>query len=169
MRSVCVCFVPVFIENGKEKISRKIYYCSNCKKWLKISDSIKHIKQHASIHVPDLFTKETQNQNVSFNQEQKKLFLKNITAFILFENNSFKSIESKFLKNITNELPSRESIVIALSNIAKFTRNEIKSQLAISSANYITFDQWSDPRNREYLGITIRSYIHGKYYDFFWT
>ena len=72
---------------------------------------------------------------------------------------------TSILKNITNELPSRESIVIALSNIAKFTRNEIKSQLAISSANYITFDQWSDPRNREYLGITIRSYIHGKYYD----
>lgn len=158
-------FIPVFKKEGKEKISRKIYYCSICKKWLKISDSIKHIKQHAAIHVPNIFTKET--QNLSFSQEQKKIFLKNITAFILFENNSFKSIESKFLKNITNELPSREKITIALSNIAKFTRNEIKSQLAISSANYLTFDQWSDPKNREYLGITIRSYIHGKYYDFF--
>lgn len=159
-------YVPVFNIKGKEKISRNDFYCSSCHKWLKINESIKQIKNHASVHIPDLFKKQSQNNNI-IGEEQNKLFIKNITFFILFETNSFRSIESLFLKNISRELPSRERITLALKNIANYTRREIKSLISISKANYLTFDQWTDSKNRDFLGITIRSYINKNYKDFF--
>lgn len=62
---------------------------------------------------------------------------------------------------------SKEKLVLALSNISKYTRQEIKSNLLYSSANYITFDQWTDHKNREFLSLTIRAYIKKKYSDYF--
>ncbi|KAK8835293.1 hypothetical protein M9Y10_017582 [Tritrichomonas musculus] len=161
-------FVPVINSNGKEIISKKDFYCSLCKKWLKISESVKQIKLHASIHVPELFKKATGDENpLHLNEQQAKNFRKNITAFILFEINSFKSADSIFLKNITDNTPSRDIVTRALSNLAKAVRREIKQYLISSSANYITFEEWSDFRKREFLGITIRSYKKGKYQDYF--
>lgn len=160
-------FIPVTKEDGKTKISRKVYYCSECKKWLKICDSIKNIKQHASLHVSTIFKKETQGKTDISTDKQKKVFIKNIVAFVLFENNSFKSIESSFLKNISNDIPNRQQLTKILTKVANFTRGEIKNTLLNSTANYLTFDEWTDSRNRSYLGITIRSYIDKKYHDFF--
>lgn len=167
-RDANMIFVPCNIVNGKEVISRKNYYCSVCKKWLKICDSIKQIKNHASIHVPEIFKKTTNKDNTILSDEEKKQrFIQNITAFILLETNSFCSIESPFLKKLSDDIPSREKIIQALTNVSNYVRNKIKTYIATSSANYLTFDQWTDPRNREYLGITIRTYISGIYYDFF--
>ena len=161
-------FVPIIMFNEQEVISRNYYYCSICKKWNKISDSIKNIKRHAFIHLPELFQKNTEQQNSKFlNENQEKNFLKNIVAFILFETNSFRLIESQFLKNISTKMISKEKLVLALSNISKYTRQEIKSNLLYSSANYITFDQWTDHKNREFLLLTIRAYIKKTYSDYF--
>lgn len=159
-------FIPVNNENGKDVISRQHFYCSICKKWLKICESIKQLKMHASIHVPEIFKEEMEKKKTPTN-ETKKFLIKNIIDFVLFENNSFQSIESIFLKNIIRDIPSREKLAEILPKIANFTRKEIKALLAISSANYLTFDQCSDSRKREFLGITIRSYISRKYHDFF--
>lgn len=161
-------FIPVIKDDdGKTKISRNVFYCSKYKKWLKICDSIKNIKQHASLHVSTIFQKETQGKKDVNDDKQQKIFIKNIVAFVLFENNSFLSIESSFLKNISDAIPNRQKLTKILSRVAKYTRSEIKNKLINSTANYLTFDEWTDSRNRSYLGITIRSYISKKYHDFF--
>lgn len=139
-------FIPVFTKDEKQIISKSDFYCSVCKRWYKICSSVKQIKQHASIHIPDLFKKSTN----AFNEEQEKVLFKNITAFILFETNSFISIESPFIQKISEHIPNKNKLLIALKNIADYTRNQIKALVSMSSANYITFDQWSDKKTENF-------------------
>lgn len=161
-------FVPVISQNHIECISRNYFYCTRCEKWLKINQTIKDIKKHASIHVPDIFQKfSKQKKECLLDGEQEKIFIKNIVFFILFETNSFISIESPFLSNICSSLPNREKLTKILEKISKHIRNEIASELLHSSCNYITFDEWNDKKNRKFLGITVRAYIEGQYKDYF--
>ena len=89
---------------------------------------------------------------------QEKNFIKNIVNFGLFDADTFVAIESEFLKRISVNLSSRYKLMSALKNI---------STIALSSFNYITFDEWKDPRKREFLGLTICSYIEVNFNDFF--
>lgn len=88
-------------------------------------------------------------------------------GFVLFDAGSFQLIESQFLSNISDAIPKREKIATASENISKDTQNEITQILKFSSANSITFDEWTDKREKKYLGITIRSFIISDYSDYF--
>lgn len=157
-------------EENKEKISKEYFYCSKCKKWIKTFESVKNIKRHAAIHVPETFKKITKKTTIftgMLAEDQENKIIRNLIGFVLFDAGSFQLIESQFLSNILDSIPKREKIVVALENISKDTQNEITQLLKLSSANSITFDEWTDKRERKYLGITIRSFIEGDYSDYF--
>lgn len=142
----------------------------NEKKWIKTFESVKNIKRQAAIQVPDSLkkiTKHTTNFTGILTEDQENRIIKNLIGFVLFDAGSFQLIESQFLPNISDSIPKREKIVIALENISKDTQNEITHIMKFSSANSITFDEWTDKRERKYLGITIRSFIIGDYSDYF--
>ena len=77
-------------------------------------------------------------------EEQESRLIKNLVGFILFEVGSFNSIESVFLENISDMIPTRDQLVIALENISKNTQNEFSQLLMLSSISSITFDEWND-------------------------
>lgn len=136
----------------------------------KTFESVKNIKRHVGIHDPDTFKHLTEKKNSFSNfltEDQQNRLIKNLIGFILFDAGSFQLIESSFLENISLSIPKREKVVIALENISKDTQNEIMHLIQLSSANSITFNEWTDKRERKYLGITIRSLIDGTYQDFF--
>lgn len=171
LKNASMIFVPVYKDPEdltKSIISKEYFYCSLCKQWKKTFSSVKNIKRHVSIHVPQ--TDQTKEKKILTNlltQEQESRLVKNLVGFILIDVGSFNSIECIFLENFSDMIPKREQIVIALENISKDTQNEITQLLMLSSANSITFDEWNDKRNRKYLGITMRALIDGNYMDFF--
>lgn len=140
-------FVPVikdvFNEENKVKISKEYFYCSKCKKWIKTLD----IKRHEAIHVPDSFkkiTKQKTNFTGILTEDQENRINKNLIGFVLFDVGPFQLIESQFLSNISDSIPKRDKIIIALENISKDIQNEITQILKFSTPNSITFDEWTD-------------------------
>lgn len=102
-------------------------------------------------------------------KEQDDKYVKNTIGYILFETEDFASIESHFLTSISKNLPNRKKLMIVLKKIARLTQKEINSQLVLLASNYLTFDEWTDSKQRKFLGITIRAFIEENYKDFFWT
>lgn len=167
LKKTYMIFVPVANVNGIDIISKEFFYCSICKQWKKISGSVKNIKRHAAIHSPEFFQilKNSKKDSISIEQEQN--IIKNIVGFILFETESFISIESSLLKKITPNMPNNEKLLIVLNKLSKAVSKEISDILAFSSCNSLTFDGWTDHRKRSFLGITIRCYVQKEYKDFF--
>lgn len=105
-------FVPVVNNDMKECISKTHFYCTICEKWLKINQTVKDIRKNASVYAPDIFQNYTKQKKDNFlDGEHEKIFIKNIICFILFETNSFLSVESPFLSNICRSLLNREKLV----------------------------------------------------------
>lgn len=48
--------------------------------------------------------------------------MKNIVGFILFDAGSFNLIESSFLVDISEAIPKREKVIIALENLSRNTQ-----------------------------------------------
>ena len=168
LKNATMIFVPVFSKNNTEAISKEYFYCSKCKRWLKIFSSVKNIKRHAGIHLPEVFRDCTKSDKPStFSEEREKKIVKNMVGFILLDTNTFQTIENTFLNNITEDLPTKSKLIEILNNFSKMIQKEIKQLLLISSCNCLSFDEWSDLKNRKFLGITIRSLIDGMYCDFF--
>lgn len=73
LKNATMIFVPVFSKNNTEAISKEYFYCSKCKRWLKIFSSVKNIKRHAGIHLPEVFRDCTKRDKPStFSEEREK-------------------------------------------------------------------------------------------------
>ena len=161
-------FVPMIQKKNSEELSKVYFFCSKCTKWYKICGSVKNIKRHAGIHVPEIFRDCNKNDKVSsLTEKREEKIVNNMVGFILFETNTFQSIESSFLSDISEKMPNKSKLVKILKNISQMTQKEIKKKLAYSACNCLSFDEWTDLRNRKFLGVTIRSFINMKYEDFF--
>lgn len=168
LNNASMIYVPCFIKNEKEFISREHFYCTQCEKWKSINNSVRNIKRHAAIHDPEHFKEVNKTQKIcTMTDNYEKLFIRNIIGFVLLEANSFSAIESKFLRNLCDQLPSKKKILIALKNLSLGTQKEIRNLLICSSCNCLTFDEWTDLKNRKFLGINVRSFIDREYHDFF--
>lgn len=112
---------------------------------------------------PFMFLKYLPNQqkikdfNQFTNRRAREPFDEKLGLIYSFGCGSFNLIESSFLDNISDMVPKKEQIVVALENISKDTQNDITQLLMLSSINSITFDYWNDKKNRKFLGITIRA------------
>ena len=136
LKKADMIFIPLFIKDGKFILSRDDYYCTICGKWNKIANSVKNIKRHASIHLPEVFEKYVGKKNIAvMNDNQEKNFIRNIICFVLFDADAFVAIESQFLKNLTGTLPSRKKLMLVLKNISKQTQKDIASILSFSTIN----------------------------------
>lgn len=75
-------------------------------------------------------------------------------------------IESIFLSNISKNVSNRKKLLVSLENITRGTQKEIKNIIQSSSCNCLSFDEWTDLKNRPFLGIKVKRFICGNYRDF---
>ena len=162
LKDASMIFVPCIDEH----ISRETFFCSICKKWFTIHNSVKNIKRHALIHSGTLQEKVKQ-KNDFFSENQEKFLIEKMVSFIIFSTQTFQYSNDESLKKISNKLPNRNKITNILEKLAKATRDEIKSTILYSSSNSITFDGWTSKSNIPFFGITIRCLIDDEYKDFF--
>lgn len=162
-------YIPVFNNDDKEIVSKNLFYCSMCEKWLQVSNSVKNIRRHAAVHLPQLFKNDSKDENTKtlLTRKQNDILSKNIVGFIIFEANSFSLLDSPFLTTVIENLPSKFKLLKALQKISDATQHEIKERLMLSSCSCLAFDEWTDHRNRPFLGVNMRALIHGEYQDFF--
>ena len=151
------------LENWKSIIKYNVF----CDKY----DFMKKSKSKVNILTITIKKKKERNSirylcNQKRNLKIKKI-VKNMVGFILLDTDTFQTIENTFLNNITEDLPTKSKLIEILNNFSKMIQKEIKQLLLISSCNCLSFDEWSDLKNRKFLGITIRSLIDGMYCDFF--
>lgn len=168
LKNALMIYIPVLKEKNKDTTSKEHFYCSLCQKWLNISGSIKNITRHAAIHVPEFFKAcNDDNDKSLLTKKQEDTIIKNIIGFIIFETNTFSLIESPFLHNIVKNIPSKNKFLLAMKNLSNATQREISNQILFSMFSCLAFDEWTDMRNRPFLGINIRSLINGTFRDFF--
>lgn len=158
----------IFVPKINDHASHEKFFCSICKKWLSITNSVKNIKRHVIIHDKNFnYTPNRLKKNDFFSNSQEQMIIEKIVNFIIFNTQTFQYTENSFLRSLSQKLPDRNKITKILSKIANLTIQEIKSNIIYSSSNSITFDQWTSNANIPYLGITIRCLIESEYKDYF--
>lgn len=158
----------IFVPKINDHASHEKFFCTICKKWLSITNSVKNIKRHVKTHDKNFnYIPSKIKKNELFSNSQEKMIIEKIVNFIIFSTHTFQYTENSFLRSLSQNLPDRNKITKILSKISDLTIKEIKSNILYSCSNSITFDQWTSMANVPYLGITIRCLIDLEYKDYF--
>ena len=163
LKNCSLILVPLIMNREKQIIS-PIFYCTKCRKWLKISTTIRNVfshiqKKHRSESQIQLMNMNHQNNQLEDNVKEIVYRLK---AFIILNGYPFSDIENADLNSICH-LQSRANLVRDVEKLSELTKNKIKSLLDGASNISIAVDEWQDRTKRRYLGVTAASIIERQY------
>ena len=156
--SIHIC--SVIDQDGNEQRDYTFFYCSQCQKWLKMSNTVGNVQSHIKALHPNLLPIPDSPSLTP------KEVIRNAQKFILLNGLPFSYVEDKYFSALCPGIGSRKKISILCEQKAKIVKEEIKRQLRSASNIWLTFDEWTDPQMQSYLGITVLCMIGNNYLSF---
>ena len=139
--------IPIVSNEDPNIINEDIYFCTICKKWLKVSHTLGNIKSH----LKNVHQVLTENQCMTISEAEKAVLIR---KFILLNGLPFSIVENKHLKALSRNIGTRKSLSRECSMIAERVRRFIKAKYQMGNHKiYIIIDEWTDPNSQNYLGV----------------
>lgn len=152
--------VPIIDPNDDTVIELSKFYCTSCRKWLKLSGTIGNIRSHIKSRHPNLLTVPDQ---LAINQVEKNRLAK---QYILLNGLPFSTAEDEIFAQLCPGIGSRKTMSALCTEVALKVKKGIAMKLVNASLMWITFDGWSDAASQEYLGVQAHVLYQDKFCHF---
>ena len=147
------CFVPIF-ENEPDF---RMFYCTICGGWKKVSTSVAHIRVHfrSLSHDEDRYREEHE-----FSRRVGERLQKGVILFLLQNGLPFELVEDDQLQVVPN-LPCRQRLKCIATLTARKILAILRSILQEVEYCTISIDEWADLKKDRYLGISCHTMVNG--------